>query len=66
MYFHQLAALRAGHSVEEVFADDTEVHHWYPIKEWNVPENVEVLHIEEHGERHRDRFPDRHELRGRE
>lgn len=57
VYFHQLAALRAGHSVSDVFAGDTEVHHRWPILEYNVPANVDVVDVDTHADAHPD-LPD--------
>lgn len=52
VYLHWLGALEAGHSLEEIVADDTEVHHVHPILEWWTEENVEVVDAEEHVDQH--------------
>lgn len=56
IYFHQLAALRKGHTVEEVFDETTHVHHIHPIRFWNCPENVDVVEHDEHQELHGRKF----------
>lgn len=50
VYLHQLAAIRAGYSVDEVFDSETEVHHRWPVKDLNEPWNVEVVSVDEHND----------------
>lgn len=62
VYLHQLALIRKGHTVGEVFDPQTEAHHKYPIKEWNEPENVELVDVIDHSRIHSETFTNRRAL----
>lgn len=54
VYEHQLVAL-LDHDPRRVFDPDTEVHHVFPVVEYNLPENVEVLDLDDHAREHEHR-----------